>query len=130
MWKSVIQDFRVLSRENCSIYDAEISYTRFSGAFKRKLFDLQRGNQLFKIFGCVQEKIVRFTTRKSSYTVQDFQVCSRENCSIYDAEISWTRFSGNARAKFSFYAILSLHGAFRNLTPRITENSLYFLSLR
>ena len=28
------------------------------------------------------------------YSVRDFQVCLNENCSIYDAEISYTRFSG------------------------------------
>ena len=29
---------------------------------------------------------------------------------------------GRAQAKFSLYTILSLHGTFRNITPRITEN--------
>ena len=32
---------------------------------------------------------------------------------------------GGAQVNVSFYAILGLHGAFRNGTPHITENSLY-----
>ena len=32
---------------------------------------------------------------------------------------------GCSRAKLSFYAIHGLHGAFRSVTPRITENPLY-----
>ena len=37
---------------------------------------------------------------------------------------------GCAQAKFSFYAILCLHGAFRNVTPRITKNPLCLLWFR
>ena len=32
---------------------------------------------------------------------------------------------GHAQAKFSYYAIICFYGAFRNVTPRITENPLY-----
>ena len=34
---------------------------------------------------------------------------------------------GCNQAKFSFYTIHGLHGAFRNVTPRVTENPLYSL---
>ena len=53
------------------------------------------------IFGRAQVRIVQFTTLIS------------------------VMISGRAQAKFSFSTILGLHGAFRIVTPRITENSLY-----
>ena len=68
-----------------------------------------------------------------------------KTCSIHNAKFSYTRFSGTlkrelsdlhhlsqlytisgrAQAKFTFYTILGLHGAFMNVTPHTTENSLY-----
>ena len=50
----------------------------------------------------------------------------------FDAEISYMQFSGvlkqnciHTEKLFSFYTILGLHGAFRNVIPRITEKGLY-----
>ena len=44
--------------------------------------------QLYMIFGRAQAKIVRFTTPNS--VIHDFWACSSENCSIYNAIISYT----------------------------------------
>ena len=54
----------------------------------------------------------------------NFQESPSNNCSIYEAEISYSQFLGLLKRNF-LYAILGLHGAFRNVTSRITENSLY-----
>ena len=62
--------------------------------------------QIYVIFGCAQKKIVLFTKRKS--VIHDFRERSCEIAKL-----------------FSFYLILGLHGAFRNVTPRITEKGRY-----
>ena len=56
-------------------------------------------------------KIVQFMTRKS--VIHDFWACSSEIVKL-----------------LSFYAILSLHCAFRNVSPRITERGLHMLKLK
>ena len=57
------------------------------------------------------EKIVRITMRNSA--ICDFRMClSKSQCSM--------------GILFSFYAILSLHSAFRNVTPRI-EGPVFIL---
>ena len=106
-------DFQAGSSKNCSIYDAEISFTRFLDVLKQKLFDLQLGNQLYTIFRRAQAKIVRFTTRKS--VIHDFQAYSSKHCSIYDAEIIYTRFSGALDLRRGNH----LHTIFRHAQAKI-----------
>ena len=53
---------------------------------------------------------------------------SNKNCSIYDAEVSYTRFLGALKGNHEvvlLYAILSLDNTFRNVTLCITEKGLY-----
>ena len=53
------------------------------------------------IFGLAQVKIVDLRRENQLYTI-----------------------FGSIQAEFSLYAILGLHSAFGNITPRITESSL------
>ena len=50
------------------------------------------------------KKIVRFTTRNSA--IHDFRAHSSENCSICDAEISYTRFLGSLKHNYLFMRFL------------------------
>ena len=59
----------------------------------------------YVIFGHAQVKIVQFTKQKS--VIRDFRARSSDIVKV-----------------FSFYAILGLHGTFRNATPCITEKGL------
>ena len=60
------------------------------------------------------KKIVPFMMRNSIGPIHDFRARSSESrCCM--------------GILFSFYMILGLHGAFRNVTLRISEKALYFL---
>ena len=73
-------------------------------AIKKKNVRFTTRTQIYTVCGRSKAKIVRFTTHRPNSVVHDFRSSSSE---------------------ILFYSILSLHGAFRNVTPRIIESSLY-----
>ena len=71
----------------------------------KRIVQFTMRTQMYVVFGHAKAKILLFTTHS---LIQLYTIFAR------------------AQAKFSFYAILGVHCAFRNLVPGINENSLVY----
>ena len=81
-------------------------YTSWKIINIKRIVQFTKRTQMYVVFAHAKAKIVQFTTRT---VIQLYTIF------------------GCTQAKFSFYAILGLHGTFRNITPCITENSLHLI---